>query len=131
MTSRLLRYPSLNNEIKFDNVTFGYTEAHPVIHDLTLSIPVGSYVALVGPSGSGKSTLLQLLMRFYDPQKGSIQVDDLDIRKIQLSSLLTQAGVIFQEPYLFNTTIRENLMIGHPDATEEELLESDACGWCS
>ncbi|WP_236291780.1 cyclic nucleotide-binding domain-containing protein [Paenibacillus allorhizoplanae] len=63
-------------------------------------------------------------MRFYDPQKGSIQVDDLDLRKIQLSSLLMQAGVIFQEPYLFNTTIRENLLIGHPDATEEELHEA-------
>ncbi|OAS13320.1 ABC transporter transmembrane domain-containing protein [Paenibacillus oryzisoli] len=116
--------PSLTNEIKFDNVTFGYTEAQPIIQDLNLAIPVGSYVALVGPSGSGKSTLLQLLMRFYDPQKGSIQVDDLDLRKIQLSALLKQAGVIFQEPYLFNTTIRENLLMGHPDATEEELIEA-------
>jgi ATP-binding cassette subfamily B protein len=118
--------PSITQEIKFDKVTFGYTEAHPVIQDLSLSIPVGSYVALVGPSGSGKSTLLQLLMRFYDPQQGSIQIDDLDLRKIQLSALLTQAGVIFQEPYLFHATIRDNLLVGHPDATEEELMKATA-----
>ncbi|MGO4500479.1 ABC transporter transmembrane domain-containing protein [Paenibacillus sp. 2RAB27] len=118
--------PSITNEIKFDKVTFGYTDAHPVIQDLSLSIPVGSYVALVGPSGSGKSTLLQLLMRFYDPQQGSIQIDDLDIRKIRLSALLTQAGVIFQEPYLFHATIRDNLLVGHPDATEEELMKATA-----
>ncbi|WNR45167.1 ABC transporter transmembrane domain-containing protein [Paenibacillus roseipurpureus] len=115
---------SLSKDIKFDGVTFGYTEAQPVIHDLSLSIPVGSYVAIVGASGSGKSTLLQLLMRFYDPQKGAIRIDDTDLRSIQLSSFLQHAGVIFQEPYLFHATIRDNLLIGHPDASDEALFQA-------
>jgi ATP-binding cassette, subfamily B, bacterial len=116
--------PSFTKDIKFENVTFGYTEALPIINGLTLSIPAGSYVALVGLSGSGKSTVLQLLMRFYDPQQGSIQIDDIDLRKLPLSTLLEKAGVIFQEPYLFHATIRENLLISHPKATEAELFKA-------
>ncbi|MBO9604435.1 MAG: ATP-binding cassette domain-containing protein [Paenibacillaceae bacterium] len=114
--------PSYEREITFDRVTFGYSDAAPVIRDLSAAIPVGRYVALVGPSGSGKSTMLQLLMRFYDPQSGSIRMDGIDLRSMPLSSLLQQTGVVFQEPYLFQATIRDNLLTVHPGASEEELV---------
>lgn len=119
---RAIDSPGIANAIRFDNVTFGYSEANPVIRELSLSIPSGSYVAVVGASGSGKSTLLQLLMRFYDPQRGSVRIDDRDLRDVRLSSLLKQAGVIFQEPYLFHATIRDNLLVGHADASDEEVI---------
>lgn len=114
--------PSYEREIVFDRVTFGYSDAAPVIRELSAAIPIGSYVALVGPSGSGKSTLLQLLMRFYDPQNGSIRMDGVDLRSIPLSSLLQQTDVVFQEPYLFQSTIRDNLLAVHPGASDEELI---------
>ncbi|WP_164545636.1 ABC transporter transmembrane domain-containing protein [Paenibacillus albus] len=112
----------MKKQIAFEEVTFGYSEAAPVIRDMSLTIPAGSYVALVGNSGSGKSTLIQLLMRFYDPQRGTIRIDDHDLRDVRLSELFKRTGVIFQEPYLFHATVRDNLLIGNPDASEEETV---------
>ncbi|MGG1515020.1 ATP-binding cassette domain-containing protein [Paenibacillus oryzisoli] len=115
---------AIEHEIRFADVSFGYTEAKPVLHELNVSIPVGKYVAFVGPSGSGKSTLLQLLMRFYDPHSGSIELDGKDMRDVQMTAIMQQFGVIFQEPFLFHTSIRENLRLGSPNLTDEELYEA-------
>jgi ATP-binding cassette subfamily B protein len=119
-----IKLHSISREIQFNRVTFGYSENEPFIRDLSLSIPVGKYVAFVGSSGSGKSTIIQLLLRFYDPQNGSIVIDEQDLRQIKLASFLDLIGAVFQEPYLFNSTIQENLRLGCPYATDEEMIEA-------
>ncbi len=91
----------VSEEIRLDGVTFAYDGEHPVLRDLTLTIPAGAQVALVGPSGSGKSTTVNLLMRFWDPQDGSVRCDGHDLRDVTVASLRTQTGVIFQDiPYI-------------------------------
>jgi ATP-binding cassette subfamily B protein len=110
--------------IRFENVTFGYTGQAAALNGVTLHIPVGQYVAFVGPSGSGKSTLLNLLMRFYDSTTGQITIDGYDIRQVTQESLREHMGVVFQESFLFDTTIRENLRFARPDATDAELEQA-------
>ena len=112
----------LVGQICMQNVTFGYGDGPDILKDVSFHIPAGSFAAFVGTSGSGKSTALQLLMRFYDPRDGSITFDAVDLRKISEKSLRQQVGVVFQDTFLFNTTVRENLQMGQPDVTEEELL---------
>jgi ATP-binding cassette subfamily B protein len=119
-----IKLHSISREIQFNRVTFGYSENEPFIRDLSLSIPAGKYVAFVGSSGSGKSTIIQLLLRFYDPQNGSILIDEQDLKQIKLASFLDLIGAVFQEPYLFNSTIQENLRLGCPYATDEEMIEA-------
>jgi ATP-binding cassette subfamily B protein len=94
------------------------------LQDLSLTIPAGSHVAIVGPSGSGKSTALNMIMRFYDPQQGSVSIDGVDLRTATQASVRAQMGVVFQDTFLFNTSIRENLRYGRLDATDEEIVES-------
>ncbi len=113
--------PRLNKEIVFHDVSFGYTGEQPNLRDLNLRIPRGSFVAFVGPSGSGKSTLLNLLLRFYDPQRGSIIIDGYDLTEVKVDSWRSQIAVVFQENFLFHTTIRENIRMGNPRATDEEV----------
>lgn len=108
-------------EISFENVSFEYKEGVPVLKDINLTVPVGTTLALVGNSGGGKSTFVNLLPRFYDVQQGSIKFDGTDIRNYTLSSLRDQIAVVFQDNFLFSGTIRDNIMIGRKDATEEEL----------
>lgn len=110
------------SEIRFDDVTFAYTPGGaPVIQNLSCVIPAGSKVAFVGPSGAGKSSVLNLLNRFYDPASGSILVDGRDIRTAPLASLRGQLGVVFQDNFLFDITVRENLRLARPDATDAEI----------
>lgn len=111
----------LKKEIKFEDVTFAYKEGVPVLKDLNLTVPVGTTLALVGNSGGGKSTVVSLLPRFYDVQKGRITFDGKDIRDYTLSSLRDQIAVVFQDNFLFSGTIRDNILIGRKNATEEEL----------
>lgn len=111
----------IKKEIKFENVTFGYKEEVPVLKHLNLTVPMGSTLALVGNSGGGKSTVVNLLPRFYDVQEGRITFDGKDIRQYTLSSLRDQIAVVFQDNFLFSGTIRDNIMIGRPDATEQDL----------
>ena len=115
------RLPRLKGAIRFENVTFGYEAEQPVLRKIELDIQPGEVIALVGPSGAGKSTLVQLIPRFFDPQKGRILVDGVDLRDVQLRSLRSQIGVVAQETLLFSGSVRENLLYGKPGASEAEV----------
>ncbi|SPT53387.1 Putative multidrug export ATP-binding/permease protein SAV1866 [Actinomyces bovis] len=95
-----------------------------VIHDVTLTFPAGSVTALVGPSGSGKSTLTRLVARFWDVQRGSVRVGGADVRDLRTQDLMAQISMVFQDVYLFDTTIEENVRIGRADASDEEVREA-------
>jgi ATP-binding cassette subfamily B protein len=113
--------PRLSEEIRLDGVAFSYTGEQTNLQGVSIAIPAGRSVAFVGPSGSGKSTLLNLLVRFYDPDEGSVSVDGQDLRKVTQESLRAQIGTVFQDTFLFNVTVRENIRLGKLDATEEEV----------
>lgn len=115
-----------NGEITFNEVRFSYPkQTQPVFSGLSLHIHAGETVALVGPSGAGKSTFAGLLLRFYDPQQGSISIDGVDIRTVTLQSLRNQISMVWQEPFLTNGSIRQNLLLAKPNATDEQIV--DAC----
>ena len=113
--------PRLAHEIRLDRVTFSYTGEGLALDDVTLDIPAGHSIALVGGSGSGKSTILNLITRFYDPQGGSVTIDGRDLRTVTHRSLLAQIGIVSQETVLFDTTIRENIRMARPGATDVEV----------
>ncbi len=108
-------------DIVFDHITFSYGEKS-VLHDIGFEVKAGLVVALVGGSGSGKTTLTNLLLRFYDPQKGSIRIGDLDLREVSSSDLRGQIAVVTQETILFNDTILRNIELGRPGASKEEII---------
>jgi len=107
--------------VEFDDVSFSYDGKRPAVEDLSFVALPGQTVALVGPTGAGKSTAIALLHRAFDPQSGIIRIDGMDIRGIKLAALRRNIGVVFQEALLFNRSIADNLRVGKPDATEEEL----------
>lgn len=109
-------------KIELDDVTFAYPGGSPVLNRASLVISPGETVALVGPSGTGKSTLIKLLIRFYDPQSGKILIDDQDIRNVTLASLREHVAVVWQEPFLINDTVRNNLCLARPGANDEALI---------
>jgi len=111
----------VEGEIRFENVCFFYSPDRPTISDVNLLVPAHQTVAIVGATGSGKSTLFQLLTRFYDPSSGTVYLDGKPTRDLSKSSLRDALGYVTQESYLFDQTIRENLKIGKPDATDAEL----------
>jgi len=113
--------PQLLNGIRFENVSFGYTSEQQNLRNVGMNLPAGSRIAFVGHSGCGKSTNLNLIMRFYDPEAGRVTFDGIDLRDAKLESLYDQIGVVFQENFLFNTTIRENIRLGKPGATDAEV----------
>lgn len=108
--------------IRFDHVDFSYRATEPLIGDMNLDVKQGDTVAIVGPTGAGKTTLVNLLMRFYDIQDGAITFDGVDIRTMRRGSLRTMFGMVLQDTWLFNGTIRENIAYGRDDATEEEIV---------
>lgn len=110
--------------IAFENVSFSYDGKRSAVQDVSFAVRPGENVALVGSTGSGKSTTLGLLHRAFDPQSGCIRIDGDDIRDVTLSSLRRNIGVVFQEPMLFARSIRENLQVGRPDATDEEMIQA-------
>jgi len=112
---------SAHGEIEFDRVTFGYIGDRLAVSDVSLKIEKGKQYALVGSSGAGKTTMLALLLRFYDPQAGSIRLDGRDIRTVTQQSLREQVGIVTQESFLFHDTIYENIRYGRLDATKEEI----------
>ena len=112
----------LNDEIRYNGVSFSYEDGREVLHDIDLTIPRGKTIALVGQSGSGKSTLVDLLPRFYDVDKGSITIDGKDIRSISLKSLRSLMGNVNQEAILFNDTFYNNITFGVKDATREQVI---------
>ena len=111
----------LVGEVAFDDVTFSYDPRRPAVSDVNFTARQGETIALVGSTGSGKSTTLGLLHRVFDPQQGGVKIDGLDIRDMTLVALRRNIGVVFQEPMLFARSIRENLLVGKSDATEEEI----------
>jgi ATP-binding cassette subfamily B protein len=113
--------PNFSRELRFDGVTFGYSAGQATLQSLTLTIPRGEYVALVGPSGSGKSTVLSLIMRLYDPDAGSITIDGVDLRDVPVARLRERFGYVPQESFLFDLSIAENIRLGNPSATPEAV----------
>jgi ATP-binding cassette subfamily B protein len=110
-----------SEEIRFEDVGFSYSGEQMNLRDVDLRIPAGHSVAFVGPSGSGKSTLLNLIMRFYDPNTGAVTIDGHDLRQVTQESLRTQIGTVFQDTFLYNATVRENITLGKTDATERDI----------
>lgn len=113
--------PALEMGIKFDNVTFEYVEGHEVLKNITFDVKKGETLAIVGNSGGGKSTLVNLIPRFYDVKSGAIKFDDIDIREFKLDELRNNISFVFQDNFLFTGTIRENIMLSAPNASEEML----------
>ena len=123
----------VRGEVVFEDVHFRYgdeqdtalePERQNVLHEISFDIQPGQAVALVGPSGAGKTSIANLVSRFYDPDRGRVLVDGHDLREVQVQSLRRHVGVVLQDTFLFNTTVRENLMYGRPDASEGEMLEA-------
>jgi ATP-binding cassette, subfamily B, bacterial len=111
----------LRGEVEFRDVTFGYQPASPVLKNINLTARPGETIALIGPSGSGKTTMTTLLQRFYHVTSGSIMVDGVDIRDMTQHSLRSQIGIVFQDPHLFNDTVRANIAYGRPDAGQAQI----------
>jgi ATP-binding cassette subfamily B protein len=116
--------PAKAGRLAFENASFSYDPATPLIHDLSLVAEPGSTVAIVGPTGAGKTTLVNLIMRFYDLDGGRITLDGVDIREMTRDDLRSRTGMVLQDTWLFQGTIRDNIAYGRPDATEEEILEA-------
>ena len=116
--------PTVRGEIEFDGVTFQYGERDPILRDVSVHVPAGGSLAIVGRSGSGKSSLANLLPRFYDPTEGTIRVDGHDLRSVRLQDLRSRIGMVMQETFLFNMTVADNLRFGSKDATDEDLEEA-------
>ena len=116
----------INNNITFEHVNFEYIPNHPVLKDINLNVPKNETLAIVGNSGGGKSTLVNLIPRFYDIQSGSIKFDGVDIREYSIKSLRHNISMVFQDNFLYSGSIKENIMMGNPNATDEELKQAIA-----
>lgn len=118
----------VKGHVRYDHVSFHYNDDEtPVLSDISIDIPAGNSIALVGPSGSGKTTICSLLPRFYDVTGGSITVDGKDIRGLTLKSLRSQIGMVQQDVYLFDGTIKDNIAYGKPGASDEEIIKAAKC----
>lgn len=115
---------NVEGKVDLEHVAFSYTEDRKLIEDLNLHVKPGQRIAIVGPTGCGKTTIINLLMRFYDVDQGSIQVENTDIRDITRKSLRASYGMVLQDTWLKKGTIRDNIIVGRPDATEEEIVEA-------
>jgi len=108
--------------IEFQNVSFEYTKDRPVLHDISFELPLGNRLGVVGPTGSGKTTLSTLLLRLFDPTKGVITLDDIDLKDYKLADLRNQYAVVHQETVLFSTSVAENIRFAQPNATTDEVI---------
>lgn len=122
--SRVNHLSDVEGKIVFEDVAFSYDPSKPLIEHLNLTVEPGQRIAIVGPTGSGKTTLINLLMRFYDTTHGKITIDGVDIRSISRANLREKFGMVLQETWLKEGTIRENLLFANPDATEEEMVQA-------
>lgn len=118
---RVVSISKIEGEVDFENVDFTYSEGKQVLHGVSFRARPGTVTALVGPSGAGKSTIIGLIAAFYTPSSGRVLVDGVDLSTVKLSSYRTQLGVVLQETFLFDGTIRENVMFARPEATEDEM----------
>src|SRR5437867_10880788 len=114
--------PTLVREIRFEDVAFEYRPGMPVVHEFNVAVPGGSVVALVGRSGAGKTTVTDLVARFHDPTQGAILVNGIDLRKFRLHSYRELLGVVHQEVFLFDGTVRDNIAYGRRGATDAEVV---------
>lgn len=121
-SGRTLALDRIRGGVKFEHVSFAYETGNPVLHDVEFEAQPGTATAFVGPSGGGKSTIIGLIAGFYQPTAGRVLVDGVDIAKVQLGTYRTQLGVVLQEPFLFDGTIRENVTFARPDAGEQAVL---------
>jgi ABC-type multidrug transport system fused ATPase/permease subunit len=119
---RKLKMPPIEGNVRFENVEFAYETDKPVLHGISFEAEKGTVTALVGSSGSGKSTVISLICAFHTPTSGEIRVDGIDLASVDLNTFRSQLGVVLQDSFLFDGTIRENVMFSRPDATEEEFL---------
>jgi len=117
-----ITFPGVTQGLRFDNVSFAYVEGQPVLKDVSFDLPAGATVAVVGPSGAGKSTLCDMLLRFYNPSAGSVTIDGTDLRDFKRTSYLDRTACVTQTPFLFHSTIRENIREGNHDATDEQIV---------
>ncbi|HEX4203241.1 MAG TPA: ABC transporter ATP-binding protein [Ktedonobacteraceae bacterium] len=120
--AQVLRQP--RGEVEFQHVMFGYKEGEPLIKDMNIAVKSGQTIAIVGPTGAGKTTLVNLLMRFYEINSGKITIDGIDITQIKRGNLRSKFGMVLQDTWLFNGTIRDNIAYGREGATEEEIIEA-------
>lgn len=114
--------PAIQGGVTFKDVHFGYDKAREVLHGIDLEVKPGEMIGLVGHSGAGKSTLINLLMRFYDPTQGTIELDGVDLKRVKLADFRRQVGVVLQESYLFPGSVKDNIAYGRPEATLEEVM---------
>ena len=118
-----------SGDITFDHVSFGYQEKE-ILHDISVTLRKGTLTALVGPSGSGKSTMLKLCARFYDPRKGSVRFNGMDMKELEPESLMKHCSMVFQDVYLFQDTLKNNICFGRTDATDEEIVAAAKKACC-
>jgi ATP-binding cassette subfamily B protein len=116
--------PPIDGEVSFEDVSFGYDPATPVLHHVDLHIAAGETIALVGPTGAGKSTIAKLVTRFYDPTGGRVAIDGHDLRDVTIDSLRRQLGVVPQEPFLFAGKMHDNIAFARPDASDDDVNEA-------
>jgi subfamily B ATP-binding cassette protein MsbA len=121
---RVERVESLSGHVAFEGVTFAYDSGEPVLHDVSFESRPGTVTALVGPSGSGKSTIISLIAAFHEPTQGMVRVDGFDLSTVRLDAYRTQLGVVLQDTFLFDGSIRENVAFARPTATEERVMEA-------
>ena len=119
-----VKIPTINDSIKFENVWFEYEEGVPILKEINFEVKIGESLALVGNSGGGKTTIANLIPRFYDIKSGSIKIDGIDLRDIELESLRQNIAVVFQDNFLFTGTIKENILLGKFNATDEEIIKA-------
>jgi ABC-type multidrug transport system fused ATPase/permease subunit len=124
VAGRSIKIPPIRGTVKFENVEFAYEPDKPVLHGISFVAHPGTVTALVGSSGSGKSTIISLLCAFHTPSRGCVLVDDIDLAQVDLNTFRCQLGVVLQESFLFDGSIRENIMFSRPDATEEQILSA-------
>lgn len=117
-------FTGLQRSIDFESVDFSYNPGEPILHDITLSIKRGETTALVGSSGAGKTTLADLLPRFYDPTRGRVLIDGVDLRELRINSLRHKMAIVSQDTFIFNTTVRENIVYGVEVASDEDIYEA-------
>ncbi len=126
--AQVIAFPK--GQVRFEHIKFGYKDDAPLMEDISIDVPEGETIAIVGPTGAGKTTLVNLIMRFYDVQGGRITVDGVDIREMRRADLRRMFGMVLQDTWLFNGTIRENISYGREGATEEEIIAASRAAYC-
>jgi ATP-binding cassette subfamily B protein len=116
--------PTIKGDVLYDNICFSYDKGNPILQNMTLEVPAGKMIALVGPTGAGKTTVVSLLSRFYPLDSGSIKIDGHDISEVKVHSLRTQVGVMMQDSFIFSGTILENIRYARPDASFDQCVEA-------